>query len=396
MSSVNRTAAWISAEYKNIATPGGFASVAAVDTGSAGSGGAASWYAVNGPWSNRKKITVKAGMVSGSSVVSGFPVLFTRTDADMKRTSNGGKVVSATGVDIVFTKADGVTRVNHELESYDAATGNVVAWVNSDVSPSVDTTLYVYFGSSNAVANQSAAQVWDANYGGVYHLKESSLGGGAQLNDSTANGRHMTITATAAGSSSAVTGAIGQGVRLTGTNQYNSYWAETAGLAGIGAGNTTVEGWIYLNSLWAIDGSSVGLFGVKPGTYVYQSNYVQLNYTTGATSGILKGNMGGQSEVVAPSSTAVTAGGWHQVALTHVASGDAVKLYLDGQLVGSGNLASGGVQDGTLKLNCVYGCADASFDEVRVSSVNRSADWILTGYRNVGSQGTYVLVGGLE
>jgi hypothetical protein len=45
-------------------------------------------------------------------------MLINRTDADWMNTSFGGHVGSATGWDFVVTGGDGVTKLDHEIESY--------------------------------------------------------------------------------------------------------------------------------------------------------------------------------------------------------------------------------------------------------------------------------------
>jgi hypothetical protein len=69
------------------------------------------------------------------------------------------------GTDIFVTSADGATKLNHELESYNPATGQIVAWVQlPSLSPIADTTIYIYYGNSLATDQQNKVGVWDGNY----------------------------------------------------------------------------------------------------------------------------------------------------------------------------------------------------------------------------------------
>ena len=62
-------------------------------------------------------------------------------------------LVQDDGDDIVFTDNDGI-KLDHEIESYDSATGHLVAWVNLPLlSTSTDTVIYLYYGN-DAVDNQ--------------------------------------------------------------------------------------------------------------------------------------------------------------------------------------------------------------------------------------------------
>ena len=60
---------------------------------------------------------------SPGRMICRFAVLVTLTDASLKSTSNGGNVGQTDGGDIVFTSADGTTQLDHQIESYNAATG---------------------------------------------------------------------------------------------------------------------------------------------------------------------------------------------------------------------------------------------------------------------------------
>ena len=51
------------------------------------------------------------------------------TDANLKTVTNGGSVGKTDGTDILFTDSSGTLKINHELESYNPVTGQVIAWV---------------------------------------------------------------------------------------------------------------------------------------------------------------------------------------------------------------------------------------------------------------------------
>src|ERR1039457_3620252 len=111
----------------------------------------AAWYNTGGTWLYRKPITIDHTKVSGvaSSTLSSFPVLVSVTDTQLKSTSNGGVVASSTGADILFTKSDGTTLLDYEIESYASTTGQFIAWVNIPILSAVtNTTIYEYFGNA--------------------------------------------------------------------------------------------------------------------------------------------------------------------------------------------------------------------------------------------------------
>lgn len=128
------------------------------------------WY--DSSWGFRKTITVDHTKVAGGGeTYVNFVVEFSETtDASLAAHAQ------TTGNDILFTKSDG-TKLNHEIESYTSATGNIVAWVQvAGLSTTVDTTLYMFYGNPAATNQQSVAATWDSHYKGVYHLAAGTTG----------------------------------------------------------------------------------------------------------------------------------------------------------------------------------------------------------------------------
>lgn len=138
--------------------------------GSAGVTHPANWY--NPSWGFRKTITIDHTKVStsGGETYVGFPVLVSEaTDASLAAHAKSN------GFDILFTSSDGTTKINHELETFNSATGKLVAWVQvSGLSTSVDSVLYMYYGNPGASDQQNVAGTWDSHYKGVYHLAASN------------------------------------------------------------------------------------------------------------------------------------------------------------------------------------------------------------------------------
>src|SRR5258708_33187706 len=61
---------------------------------------------------------------------SNFPVLISGTYSYLATVANGGRVQSANGYDIIFTSdSTGSKKLDHEIESYNAATGAISFWV---------------------------------------------------------------------------------------------------------------------------------------------------------------------------------------------------------------------------------------------------------------------------
>ena len=141
------------------------------------------------PFDFRKSITIDRTKVGASgtaaTTLTNVPTLYSVTDVNLKTRANdptNGRVETANGWDILFRATDDATcggtgpcTLDHEVEKYDATTGELVAWVkvpsvNTNAASS-DTVIYIYYG--NAAISQSlesATGVWDANHKGVWHL----------------------------------------------------------------------------------------------------------------------------------------------------------------------------------------------------------------------------------
>lgn len=145
-----------------------------------------------------RRITIDCDLVGEDD--ADFTFLFSSTIADLATVGNGGRIENtASGAvsgaytvpaDLVFAaQADGTDVYDFEIQAYDAATGEIIAWVQSGVSSAVDFELYLVYGDKETTTSQENVHgTWDANYKAVFHLTEAS---GNAL-DSTANHHHLT------------------------------------------------------------------------------------------------------------------------------------------------------------------------------------------------------------
>ena len=140
---------------------------------------------ING-YLNRRTIVVPAGSVVGSTAHGNFPLLVQESGSWLKTVANGGKVQSAAGYDLRFELLDG-SQLDHEVESYDGAVGQLNAWVRlPSLSPTADTKFHLYYGKTGLTAGDAnPAGVW-RNYLAVYHLPSGV--------DRTQTGRDLTAT----------------------------------------------------------------------------------------------------------------------------------------------------------------------------------------------------------
>lgn len=144
----------IAAEYANQRPGSTLVSAGATEVGS--------WLG-QGTWSARKPLTVDPSVVSGA--LTDFPLLVQITDLQI------AGAAQADADDIVFTSADGTTRLDHQIEDWNPGTGALTAWVRL---PSVDdvtgASLFVYYGAPGAVDQQDPTGVFGPNADAVIHL----------------------------------------------------------------------------------------------------------------------------------------------------------------------------------------------------------------------------------
>lgn len=119
-------------------------------------------------WEYRKMITVNHTMVAGD--LEHFPVLLDLTDTDLREKAQDD------GDDILFMDGAGVaTRLYHEIEEFDISTGRLIAWVNiSSLSPTVDTSFYLYYGNMGSSTQQCPEKTWGSDFVLVQHFNERS------------------------------------------------------------------------------------------------------------------------------------------------------------------------------------------------------------------------------
>lgn len=119
----------------------------------------------------RKEVQFDQSKLVSNASLKDFPVMINIQDNDLKSVSNGGNVISEKGFDIRFTKADGVSLLDYEIESYNPQTGELLAWVKMDELSSTQTApVFIYFSNKYA-ADESSQNAWNKTYRGVWHLK---------------------------------------------------------------------------------------------------------------------------------------------------------------------------------------------------------------------------------
>ena len=338
------------------------------------SGGGPAWY--NSAWSSRKAVSIDHTKVMGGSDLTNFPLLFAVTDASLKSAANGGGMGQPDGTDMLFTASDGVTKLNHEIETYNASTGQVLAWVQiPTLSAASDTAIYVYYGNAGAANQQNAAATWDSSFKTVWHFASGATLSGA---DSTATANPGRIA-----------GAVAAAGQIGGGASFNGSASVTANAGGVLAAHAwTVSLWIKRNAVVSI----ANLFNLADAA----GQPVGLCYWYGIL-------LCQQGAPLAANTTQLASppgvGSWHLYSFTYDGSSARMKIYVDGVDQGAAGTGLYWTPYGTNQFALSYGLgggwpAPMTVDEVRIANLMRSPGWIATEYNNQNSPGTFAVLGG--
>ncbi len=344
----------------------------------------AGWYDEN--WRYRKLVTINSDEVEGD--LPDFPVMITDNTL-------AGKVSQLDGGDICFVKMDNTTQLDHEIESFDSGTGELVAWVKTDLADATDTTFWMYYGNDVDAGDQwTPAGVWSNGYEAVYHLREDPSGPAPQMRDSTSNNNHGTTHGSMTVADQ-VSGTVDGALDLDGNNDYIE--AADSGSLSIGGSHITVSAWVKF-----ADTGSPEIIIAKP----WQSSSHSSPYFTYSLHLLDKGSNVAHARLWVRTSTGtgtaesgnINANTWYYVVGTY--DGSTVRIYVNGALSASGS-RTGNLETRTtpLRLGTNGGYSEdfeGLLDEVRISSVTRSLEWISTEYNNLNAPSLFFTLGSEE
>ncbi|MBW2526468.1 MAG: DUF2341 domain-containing protein [Deltaproteobacteria bacterium] len=358
---------------------GGTGGTAAGTGGTGGVGGA--WY--DSDWSYRKELSVDHQQVAGD--LTGFPLLV-RLDGDSDLAAH-----AESGAELLFTAADGVTKLPHEIELFTSA-GRVDARVLVPLlSSTSDTVIHLYYGNPSALDQQDPQAVWASGFVGVWHLSEPS----GTRRDSTSRANHVAehagpIATTADAisgdatadfeSSSAqhltVSDAAQNGLDLTGPFTLTA-WIQAESQPG---------GWRNYLAKWAGGGDEANS----------GNSYYMAENSAGAGHRVKFAMDGAGGLTTLHSTTVLGLGVWYHVAAVY--DGAQMRIYVDGVPEGSSQARASGARDsdtafdiGGKSSNPAYN-HDGPMDEVRAADVARSDAWILTAFRNQAAPTTFLTI----
>jgi len=326
------------------------------------------WY--DPAWQYRKPLVIGHTYVGAD--LTDFPLL-----VEVKLDSGA----QPDGDDVLFTDVAGA-RLAHEIEHYDAASGDLVAWVRiPGLSSTTDTVVYLYYGNPTATNQQNPASVWDSHYVMVQHLEEIS----GDHNDSTLYANHGIPSVSTQGSA---IGRIDGADAFDGVDDYVDCGSDSS--LDI-TGSMTVEAWAF---------SSGGA----------ARHRIVAKDRTGVPGKFLLWNVDGYLafQVADDGQTwhraqgpPITHGEWMHVVGVFDAVTQQVRLYKNGVSVAVVN-GPPSTQSNPFTTLTIGASEDDKhnwsgiIDEVRISNVARSAEWISATYENVNRRGSFYVAGSEE
>lgn len=336
------------------------------------------WY--DGAWTFRKKLTVNSAGVTGP--LTDFTVCVDLANLGSDFFDNA----KADGSDIVISSSDGITKLPRHLVAFDGGVDTGALYFKAPaLSNAAPTDFYVYFGNP-AAAEVNSTATWDTSYKGVWCLEENPAGAPPQMLDSSAAGNGGT-TAGAMTAVQSVSARIGKGLDLDGSN--DDVTINNIGVTTVAGQKNTVEFWMY----WRGGNGRMPMGWNTSYDLWLQSNAFGFNT--------------GNSNVEGFSGTAFLVNSWHHVVAVFpngVPDNTTAELWVDGQkrtITHQFGGAPGSRTATPRMLISGWGASagykiDAIMDEVRVSSIARSSDWIQTSYNNQSNPAAFYGVGSLE
>ncbi len=362
ISNLARSSGWVATEYNNQYNPDSFYSISnaiKVDEDTPSDADNFNFY---------KLIIIDSSKIPGSGSLTNFTVLISLEDVDLHDD------VQSNGNDIAF--ALGSTWLDHELElfnqTYNGTHAQLVAWVRIPVlSTSINTIIRMYYGNITMGSRENPTGVWNANYQGVWHLSES----GGEAQDSTFYGEDGTV------SSSVVRPSNGQidSAYEFGTDGTVDIGDPTDGHLDFGLQSFTVSFWLKVDD--STEDTQIPFY--KGASTISDSGYC---FSIDASGTSLAFHVTDGARNVGSYSASVTFDEWIYIVGVLDRSNDRIRIYKDGFEIGSGTdiypMASvSSVKDLQFSFLPDY-YFDGLIDEVRISDIMYSNNWLITEYNN--------------
>ncbi len=369
-------------------------------------------------WAKYKNLTLSTTGITTTAVTK-IPVLVRLSVANQFDLFTGTTAALANGADIRVTKADGTTDLPFEIDSWTTgAKGAGAIWVLLDSVPQNSPSAYsfrIYWNKAGATTISNSAAVFAPSNGflAVWHFNQAS---GTPLVDATGNGNTATPGSGAAPTDDS-TSVIGMGKTFDGATQFYAVGTDSTALS------LNTDNGPYTITAWANSGSCPSGRVAVLSKYANDNSAGSRQYAlqTGPTSSNWRltddptsfSTLTANNEFVADAAGTCVPGTWTYLAGTYYsavtptadATGAAnAVLYVNGgaspttgvtasQATGTSIGKHSLTYIGKLADNTTPRFMDGPIDELTVSNVVRSDDWINLSYQTQAPASTALTIG---
>lgn len=341
-------------------------------------------------WSYRFRYTIDNSGIG--ETLTDFPLnIDLANDAPAHFWSN----VDSNGADIRIIDEDGTTNLTGQahLEGWDYSNQKGNLWAKRTIAASGSTEfVYVYYGNPNIstyFSDTSKQNTYNDGYVGIWHLDETTTGN-TDYKDATSSDLDSTgVKIDGAGSDRDAAGTADGAVQFDAVDDYiaigdNNLLDPT--------NNMSVGAWVKLNQLASVKDQNLYFLNKQDGADPWASwNFVV--YKADDTPALSWCNSGRTCYFSGYNAAAVTTDAWYY--LVGVYDGSTLRFYLNGSATGTYTGSPTGTllnSDAALNVGNFWSggvATDTTVDEIRLSSVARSAEWIEYSYlSDLGNAGT--------
>ena len=298
------------------------------------------------------------------------------------------------GFDIVFTDVSGEP-LDFEIEHFDSATGTLLAWVKIPLLQPNANTIFINYGDPLVNSpTETPCAVWDGAHVGVWHMGQVGNGTQREFRDSSMFRNHgqggegdpLFVPSRTPGPTGPLSFGYGQKFG-NGDAKWDLIDCGDDASFDITGNQITLEAWIRHNIGTTFAGDQ-GVLNHRGFDYGYRL----LIPNQGTVPPSIRFELPGRTDIV-QTATGIAAGTWHHIVATY--DGATMRVYVNGvnnpadQRAKTTNILPALAQQdfwighGDQPKDVAWSFPwDGDIDEVRVSKVARSDDWIATEFDN--------------
>jgi hypothetical protein len=318
----------------------------------------------NTDWTRARRISVQSADVS--SDLTDFPVLVYLDSSRINWTETQDDLD-----DLRFVDEDNSTFLYYEIENY-TVNDEAWVWVNLPfVNSSSDTEFYMYWGNTGATSGESMEDVWDSDYISVYHLNDLT---NSTIEDSTINSNDLSKKGA---DEPNITSLRIDGAQLfDGSDDYMS--SDSAFTL---ADTLTFEYW--LNS--SADGTAKSLW--SDNAQWHTQGYIWMGRNPGATSFYYEYANTTHTQSWTSLNYFLDDTMFYFTLVVNYTS-DTIEIFRNGVSYDSGSIPNAITVNGLSRTQFIGSFSSGNhfwnntFDEIRVSDINRSSSYIGASYES--------------